>query len=92
METEKSRKPGLLFTRPDAFELCDFGNVVEQDLGDKLRAVMTTAIYETEFIEELTLAKYFARNNPNEMVFVKLTMVPRKGACAEVKSHLECVE
>jgi len=92
METEKRRRPGLLFTRPDKLQLFDHGYIVAQELGARLISVTKAASSELEFIEWLTLAKCFARNHANEMVFVKFTMVPRVGTCAKVESHLECME
>lgn len=89
MMRERHRNPGLLFTKPDKLQLFDQGYLVAQMLDMHIQQVMAAAAHETEFIEELDLAKAFAKNNAEKMVFVKLTMNPRQGTCAEVKSHLE---
>ena len=89
MMRERHRKPGLLFTKPDKLQLFDQGYIVAQELDMHIQQVMAAAAYETEFIEEMDLAKAFAKNNAEKMVFVKLTMTPRHGTCAAVKSHLE---
>lgn len=91
MQTESNRRPGLLFTRPDKLQLFDHGYVVAQELDKRLQMVIAAAAYETEFIEELELAKCFAKNNAEEQVFVRFTMTPQRGTCAKVLSHLECM-